>query len=189
MTVKRTHVLSTALSLFHRQGFSNIGVDRIVAEAKIAKMTFYKYFPSKIYLIEECLRAESFSIQLAIYQRLRECKTPTPLEKIKAIYIWHHDLIHSENFNGSLFNKAAGTFLLEDGLIFEIIDQHKMWQFNLIKQMLDQINIHQPETMASCFINMLDGMLYNAAYHSDIPNDLWPFFEFCLTQNKIKIPV
>jgi AcrR family transcriptional regulator len=43
----RTRVLDTAYSLFSRHGIQAVGVDRIVAEAGVAKMTLYRHFPSK----------------------------------------------------------------------------------------------------------------------------------------------
>lgn len=191
MTIKKRHVLETALFLFHQEGFSNVGVDRIIAESKIAKMTFYKNFPSKIQLIEACLREESLQIQAAIHEKLARCKTHEPLEKLKAIYNWHHALIHSEGFNGDLFHKAASTFLQQDSEVFAIIDQHKTWQFKLIKAQLLQLQIRQPDTLASLLVNLLDGMLCNAKHDlissGGVAHDLWQLFEHCLIQQKISL--
>jgi AcrR family transcriptional regulator len=39
--------LDTAYSLFSRHGIQGVGIDRIVAEAGVAKMTLYRHFPSK----------------------------------------------------------------------------------------------------------------------------------------------
>lgn len=184
MTVKRTHVLKTALSLFHREGFSNVGVDRIVAESNTAKMTFYKYFPTKIRLIEECLKLESLTIQNSLNTRLVKSNTLDPLQKLQAIYKWHYEFVQTDSFNGSLFHKAAGTFLPEDGSIFEIIDQHKKWQFNLIKQQLVEFEVKQPEVLGSLLVNMLDGMLSNARDDHLVFNGTWPLLEAILMCHK-----
>ena len=48
-------VLHTARDLFKQYGFHKVGVDRIIAESKITKATFYNYFHSKERLIEMCL--------------------------------------------------------------------------------------------------------------------------------------
>ncbi|MGB9039316.1 MAG: helix-turn-helix domain-containing protein, partial [Acinetobacter calcoaceticus] len=47
-------VLHAARDLFNQHGFHNVGVDRIIAEARISKSTFYNYFHSKERLIEMC---------------------------------------------------------------------------------------------------------------------------------------
>ncbi len=47
----RDRILSVAGRLFYRDGFRAIGIDRVIAEAEVAKATFYKHFPSKDDLI------------------------------------------------------------------------------------------------------------------------------------------
>ncbi|SSO87980.1 transcriptional regulator [Acinetobacter baumannii] len=50
---KRETIITTAMTLFNQKSYTSIGVDKIIAESKVAKMTFYKYFSSKEVLIEE----------------------------------------------------------------------------------------------------------------------------------------
>jgi AcrR family transcriptional regulator len=47
----RDRILSVAGRLFYREGYRGVGVDRVIAEADVAKATFYKHFPSKDDLI------------------------------------------------------------------------------------------------------------------------------------------
>ena len=47
----RDRILSVAGRLFYRDGYRAIGIDRVIAEAAVAKATFYKHFPSKDDLI------------------------------------------------------------------------------------------------------------------------------------------
>jgi AcrR family transcriptional regulator len=47
----RDRILNVAGRLFRRDGYRAIGVDRVIAEAEVAKATFYKHFPSKDDLI------------------------------------------------------------------------------------------------------------------------------------------
>ena len=47
----RDRILAVAGRLFRRDGYRAIGVDRVIAEAEVAKATFYKHFPSKDALI------------------------------------------------------------------------------------------------------------------------------------------
>src|SRR5438874_310768 len=51
----RDRVLDTAYDLFSRFGVNTIGVDRIVADAKVAKMTLYRHFRSKEELVTAVL--------------------------------------------------------------------------------------------------------------------------------------
>ena len=43
----RRRLLDTATRLFYAEGIRAVGIDRIIAEAGVAKATFYNHFPSK----------------------------------------------------------------------------------------------------------------------------------------------
>lgn len=47
----RERILATASKLFYQHGCNKVGVDRIISESGVAKMTFYHHFPSKDELI------------------------------------------------------------------------------------------------------------------------------------------
>jgi AcrR family transcriptional regulator len=50
-------ILQVAGKLFYREGYRAVGIDRIIAEADVAKATFYKHFPSKDDLIVAWLQS------------------------------------------------------------------------------------------------------------------------------------
>ena len=52
----RDRLIRTASSLFYRDGFHLVGVDRIISEAGVTKTTFYNHFDGKDDLILETLR-------------------------------------------------------------------------------------------------------------------------------------
>jgi AcrR family transcriptional regulator len=47
----RDRIIDVAGPLFYRDGYRAVGVDRVIAEAGVAKATFYKHFPAKDDLI------------------------------------------------------------------------------------------------------------------------------------------
>jgi AcrR family transcriptional regulator len=47
----RERILQTAHTLFYRGGIRATGIDRIIEQAKVTKVTFYRHFPSKNDLI------------------------------------------------------------------------------------------------------------------------------------------
>lgn len=51
----RDRILKTAHDLFYREGIRATGVDRIIAESRVTKVTFYRHFPSKNDLIKAVL--------------------------------------------------------------------------------------------------------------------------------------
>jgi AcrR family transcriptional regulator len=52
---KKELVLDTAEDLFDRYGFFGTGIDRVIAESGVARMTLYKHFPTKGALVRAVL--------------------------------------------------------------------------------------------------------------------------------------
>lgn len=55
-TSARERILETALRLFYQNGIRATGIDRIIAESGVAKMSFYRHFPSKKDLVAAFLQ-------------------------------------------------------------------------------------------------------------------------------------
>lgn len=51
----RERILLTAHDLFYREGIRGTGIDRIITESGVTKVTFYRHYPSKNTLIEAYL--------------------------------------------------------------------------------------------------------------------------------------
>jgi AcrR family transcriptional regulator len=47
----RDRIIDVAGPLFYREGYRAVGIDRVIAEASVAKATFYNHFPAKDDLI------------------------------------------------------------------------------------------------------------------------------------------
>ncbi|MGF7162973.1 AcrR family transcriptional regulator [Rhodoligotrophos appendicifer] len=120
---KRQHIVETAYRLFKRNGFHATGIDKIIVEAEVAKMTMYRHFPSKDGLIVKVLdwRAERFKRQL---DRLSEAAM-TPHEKITAIFDWHERWFDSPDFHGCLFQHALAEFGEPAHAVFEAVARQK----------------------------------------------------------------
>ncbi|MCR5942613.1 TetR/AcrR family transcriptional regulator [Ochrobactrum sp. XJ1] len=120
---KRQHIVETAYRLFRRDGFHATGIDKIIAEAEVAKMTMYRHFPSKEGLIVEVLdwRAERFKQQL---DQLAEAAM-TLHEKVMAIFDWHERWFASPDFHGCLFQHALAEFADPAHAVFGAVARQK----------------------------------------------------------------
>jgi len=120
---KRQHVVETAYALFKRSGFHATGIDRIIAEADVAKMTMYRHFPSKDELIVAVLdyRARRFDDQL---EQLAQ-KSVAPEQKIAEIFDWHGRWFRSPDFHGCLFAHALAEFGDSEHPVFKAVARQK----------------------------------------------------------------
>src|SRR5947207_4781212 len=78
----RARVLETAARLFYAEGVHAVGIDRIIAEAGVAKATFYHHFPSK----DDLVRA--YVVEQSSWQRTAAASLPAaaPRQTLEAIF-------------------------------------------------------------------------------------------------------
>ena len=148
--------METAYALFKRNGYHATGIDRIIAEADVAKMTMYRNFPNKDGLIVEVLndRAKRFEAQL---DRLMEHEA-TPAQKIATIFDWHERWFQRPDFHGCLFAHALAEFS-EPG---HPVNQAVAAQKNGFKQRLqyilaDELRSDQAEGAAAALFMLIEG--------------------------------
>ena len=77
----RKRILSTATRLFYRQGIRNTGINQIIAESKVAKASFYQYFPSKYKLILSCLDEYGATLSEVLRRMSSRCRSVTEFFK------------------------------------------------------------------------------------------------------------
>jgi AcrR family transcriptional regulator len=99
----RERILDTAYELFSRHGTRAVGVDRIIAECGIAKMTLYRNFASKDELILAFLerRGELWTREWLQAEAAR--RGSTPAERLLAIFDTFESWFAREDFEGCSF--------------------------------------------------------------------------------------
>ena len=104
----RERVLRTATELFYRHGIHSVGIDRIIGESGVAKMTFYRHFPSKARLVAEYLAQSEDGWQQLITAAGNSSKTP--LDRVLSLFEAMEVAIKSRDFSGCPFIKALGEY-------------------------------------------------------------------------------
>ena len=105
----RDRVLRTALELFYQHGIHSVGIDRIIAESGVAKMTFYRHFPSKSKLVAEYLAYKDRAWQELLGRFVGDESKP-PLERLLAIFDALTFAIQHPKFCGCPFIKGLAEF-------------------------------------------------------------------------------
>ncbi|MGI8780450.1 MAG: TetR/AcrR family transcriptional regulator [Solirubrobacteraceae bacterium] len=99
----RERVLATAYDLFSRHGTRAVGVDRIIAESGVAKMTLYRNFASKEELILAFLERREQQWTRAWLQAEVERRASTPAGRLLAIFDTFGEWFAREGFEGCSF--------------------------------------------------------------------------------------
>ncbi|OBZ95979.1 TetR family transcriptional regulator [Pararhizobium polonicum] len=153
---KRQHIVATAYALFKRHGFHATGIDRIIAEADVAKMTMYRHFPGKDGLIVEVLnvRASRFERQL---DRLSN-EAATPERKIATIFDWYERWFQAADFHGCLFAHALAEFADPGHPVFSAVAEQKNGLKLRMQRILeDAMPAEQAEAAALALLMLLEG--------------------------------
>ena len=172
---KKEDIITTALRLFNSHSYNSIGVDRIISESGVAKMTFYKYFPSKEKLIEECLVQRNINLQTSLNATLAECDPEDHLAQLKAIFGCYAAWFSSEEFNGCMFQKALEEVIKIYPSTLQPATQYKIWLTALIENLLKNLDICNPTHLATLIVSILDGMTIQAHVnkHSVEMDEYW----------------
>jgi AcrR family transcriptional regulator len=105
-SLARQRILETADRLFYQDGIRAVGIDRIIAEAGVAKMSLYKHFPSKDDLILAVLKYREESVlgffRSAMARHGKKARSP-----LRAFFAALKDFFESPGFRGCPFQNAA----------------------------------------------------------------------------------
>jgi AcrR family transcriptional regulator len=99
----RERVLETAYALFSRHGTRAVGVDRIIAESGVAKMTLYRNFASKDELILAFLARREERWTREWLQATVERRAEAPAQRLLAIFDTFAEWFARDDFEGCAF--------------------------------------------------------------------------------------
>ena len=102
----RQRILETADRLFYQEGVRAVGIDRIIAEAGVAKMSLYKHFPSKDDLILAVLQHREQGV-LEFFRSAMERHGKKAKNPLRAFFAALKEWFETPGFRGCAFQNAA----------------------------------------------------------------------------------
>src|SRR5215212_2232582 len=139
-TPKRDRLLDAAMSLFYRDGYHAVGIDTILAEAKLAKMTLYHHFSSKEEMIVAALQRR-WAITSAGVQAALDAAGPSPRKRLLALFDWYDRWLRSKEFNGCSFIRAVAEYPQIDSPVHQLVIQQKRAARARIESLLAEMGV------------------------------------------------
>lgn len=155
---RKQHLVETALKLFYQEGFHSTGIDKILAESGVAKMTLYKYFPSKDDLIRAVLEERDRKFREWFFGRVEE-KGGTPRQKLEAVFDVLGEWIQGDDFRGCMFINAAAEFSSKDEAISQVAAEHKVAMCDYLAKLVEEAGLRQPEQLAYQLSLLVEGAI------------------------------
>lgn len=123
MKSPRERIVETTFDLFTKQGYNSTGINQIIADAGVAKASFYLHFKSKEDLCVEFLkvRHQYWFNELYIFT--------APSEDLRSKIISSFDFLiymnDKENFRGCSFLNILSEIPMDNVKILNVIQSHK----------------------------------------------------------------
>lgn len=157
-TSARDRILETAARLFYQHGFRATGIDKIIAESGVAKMSLYRHFSSKNELIAAFLdRRHEFWMRWFVEAVEARFAQRTELSVLaEALGEW----FAQEDFRGCAFINVvaeAGSTGDPGHLQQAISHKHSLEQY--IAELASRIGLQSPATVAADAMICIEGMI------------------------------
>ena len=153
----RDRILTTAHELFYRYGIRATGIDRIIAESGVAKVTFYRHFPSKNDLIRAFLEYRH-QRWISWFKGALERHGQDIHAIVPALAEW----FHSEQFRGCAFINTVGELANELPEVCDITRNHKQHMVKVISELVPQ-SAHRDDLLNALAV-AIDGAIIHAQY-------------------------
>ena len=144
---KRQHLVDTAAELFNRHGYHAAGVDKVIAEAGIAKTTLYRHFKSKDELIVAVLKRIDETYRDDLRKRV-EASDGDGRGRLLATFDFLADWFEGQAFYGCPFMSAAGEYGDPDNPVFREAANHKRLVIAYFEELAESAGFADPIRVA-----------------------------------------
>ena len=162
----RRRLLDTATRLFYEEGIHTVGIDRIIAEAGVAKATFYNHFPSKEDLVVAYIEEQDRLGRAAVAALPKQ----PPREAITAVMGRISEAVTAGGWRGCPFLNAAAEYPDPASPVRRAIDARRAWYHGALRELLAEDGDPTPAVTASLLAALSDGLLETA--YLDDPQDV-----------------
>ena len=160
----RERVVRTAYDLFSLYGLSAVGVDRVIDEAGVAKMTLYRHFGSKDDLVLAVLARREERWSRSWLQEEITARARTPRTQLLACFDVFEDWFTSDTYEGCLFLNT----LLETRDVSSPIGRACIAALDAVRSMLAdlarQAGVRDPKEFAARWQLLLWGAIVGASF-------------------------
>lgn len=171
-STKRDQLIETALRLFYTQGFHATGVDAIIAEAGVARMTLYKHFKSKDDLILAVLRRRDEDFR-TWFQGSIEARARRPQDRLLIMFDVLEDWFRGKafpamGFSGCAFINACAEFSDHANPAHRVAAEHKRLLLDYLTRTARQARAADPAGLARQLMLLKEGATVTMQVSGDV---------------------
>lgn len=154
----RDRILTTASALFYQEGVQNVGIDRIIAESGVAKMSLYHHFKSKDALIATWLEQRDEHWR-RWFQSTVERLAEDPYDRLFAIFDALKEWFEQPNFRGCAFINSTVELVNPEHPGYQIALAHQHRVYDYILSLVKAADLPAPESLAQQLLILMEGAI------------------------------
>ena len=156
----RERILDTATQLFYRDGIHRVGIDLVIAESGVAKMSLYRHFGSKEELVLAFLDRINTAWFTWLQKRVSSARVPQrPLTVFDALGEW----FRTPTFRGCPFVSSAAEFRDPADPVHQAAWAFKRGLRDYFQTLLREAGRTDHAALADAFLLLADGAMVRAA--------------------------
>ncbi|KYF54888.1 TetR family transcriptional regulator [Sorangium cellulosum] len=161
MSDVRRHILEVAERLFYAEGYRAVGVDRLIAEAGVAKATFYRHFRTKDDLLVAVLDARDARFREWLAGRV-EALASDPRDRPLAVFDALAELFADNDFRGCAFLNTMVEVASRSHPAHEAAQRHKQRLIDYLSGLLREAGAPDAAALAPQLLMLIDGATVTA---------------------------
>lgn len=161
----RQRLLAAADQLFYTEGINATGVDAVIAEADVARMTLYKQFGGKAGLVAAYLDERDARWRADLEDAIAAAGAD-PVARLLAVFdalaLW----VSEPRFRGCSFVNAAAEVADDDHPARQTALRHKRALRARMSELAAAAEFAQPESIVDQLMLLVEGAVTTAAVHT-----------------------
>jgi AcrR family transcriptional regulator len=150
----RERLLASADELFYREGINNVGIDRILEHAGVAKASLYSTYGSKEELVRAYLEQRQGTRRARIERHLAGKRSPR--ERLLAVFDAQAEAMGQPGFRGCAF-LMANAEQPSASRAKPVCDDYRSWIRSLFLQLAKEAGVRRAEPLARQLLLVYDG--------------------------------
>lgn len=161
---KRDLIVEEAARLFYERGTA-LGVDTLIDEIGVAKMTLYKHFPTKDELIVACLRHVDARYRARLCVDVPDDGSPT--DRVLGIFDSLREWFATASFRGCAFVNATVELADPGHPAHEAVLEHKTRTREWVGELVADCGVSDPTFVARQIVQLMEGAIVAALLEHD----------------------
>jgi AcrR family transcriptional regulator len=153
----RDRILDAASRRYYADGIRAVSADRLIAEAGVSKVTFYRHFPTKDDLVTTYLTQQVAAVEGALTAKRAELP-----DDPAGVLEWYAEIIGSvmcsPGFRGCAFINAAAE-LPPDHPGSRVVRDHRTWLVGQFRDLLALLGTDDVDSKAEQLMMLRDGAM------------------------------